>query len=141
MLFVNFVALAQTKSATLSGIITDAKNNQGLFPANVYLKGTMYGAQTDINGKYTIINIPAGEYTVEVSSVGFERQVFTAIRFMADEKKEINASISSLSITGKEVKIIGEKPLIDVDNGKTQKNISRDVIDAAPVKNIQNILN
>jgi hypothetical protein len=141
LLIQSFSGFTQSKVATLNGIITDANNNKGLYPANVYLKGTMYGAQTDEDGKYQINNIPPGEYSVEVSSVGFERQLFTAYKFIADEKKELSISLSKLSVTGREVKIIGEKPLIDVDNGKTQKNISRDVIDAAPVKNIQNILN
>ena len=134
-------ANAQNKAASIFGTITDAKNNQPLFPAKIFLSGTMYGAETDINGKYKIENIAAGEYSVECSSIGYERQIFTGIKLMSSESKEMNASLSSLAITGKELKIIGDKPLQQYDNGKTQKNISKDVIDAAPAKNIQNILN
>ncbi len=141
LLFTFFVANAQTKTASVFGTILDAKNNQPLFPAKVYLSGTMYGAQTDLNGKYKIENVPAGEYTIECSSVGYERQIFTGIKLLAGDNKQMDATLSSLAITGKEIKIIGDKPLQEYDNGKTQKNIGKDVIESSPVKNIQNILN
>ena len=134
LLFTFFVANAQNKTASVFGTILDAKNNQPLFPAKVYLSGTMYGAQTDLNGKYKIENVPAGEYTVEMSSVGYERQIFTGVKLMAGDNKQMDASLSSLAITGKEIKIIGEKPLQEYDNGKTQKNIGKDVIEFKTAK-------
>jgi iron complex outermembrane receptor protein len=91
-------AIAQINSAIVYGVVKDAKDNTALSFANVYLKGTMYGAQTDALGKFEIKNIPVGEYTIECSSVGFERQIFTAIKLTVAEKKVINVKIISNSV-------------------------------------------
>ena len=42
--------------------------------ATVILQGTQIGAQTDENGKYSIINIPPGSYNLVASYLGFESQ-------------------------------------------------------------------
>ncbi|MFN7014598.1 MAG: carboxypeptidase-like regulatory domain-containing protein, partial [Bacteroidia bacterium] len=39
---------------------------------NVVLKGTTYGAATDVNGYYTIIKVPAGDYTISVTYLGYD---------------------------------------------------------------------
>lgn len=39
----------------------------------VYLAGTSYNAHTDENGKFTISNVPAGEYTVVAEYPGYQK--------------------------------------------------------------------
>ena len=41
---------------------------------NAGLKGTTLGASTDRDGEFSILNVPAGEYTLVISSIGFEKQ-------------------------------------------------------------------
>lgn len=55
----------------LSGKVLDARTLEPLPGATVYLADAKTGAVTDINGKYSIRNISAGNYLIEVSSVGF----------------------------------------------------------------------
>ena len=71
-LFCN-IAFAQ---GAMSGKITDAKGN-AIIGANVFIKGTNIGAATDFDGNYTIKNIPAGDYTLVVSALGFKTQEFS----------------------------------------------------------------
>ena len=42
--------------------------------AHVYLEGTNYSSLTDINGEYAIYNVPAGDYNIVVSYIGFNDQ-------------------------------------------------------------------
>jgi len=58
---------------TLSGVVKSSTTGENLVGANVYLKGTTMGAATDIDGKYSIPSIKAGEYTVVCSYIGFEK--------------------------------------------------------------------
>ncbi len=44
---------------------------QALIGANVYVDLTFRGAITDINGKFTISNLPGGSYVVKASYVGY----------------------------------------------------------------------
>jgi TonB-dependent receptor len=59
-------------SVTLSGTVKDAKTGEPLPGANVVLVGTGLGASTDLNGRYTIRGISAGQYAVKVSFVGYQ---------------------------------------------------------------------
>lgn len=68
-----YQAPAQNAKGTIRGKIT---NEQGepLIGINVGLKNTSYGASTDIQGAYTISNVPGGNYVLVVSGIGFEGQ-------------------------------------------------------------------
>lgn len=67
----------------LKGVVTDAKTKEPLPFVNVILKKDdkmVKGATTDFDGMFTIKPIPSGEYTLEVSFVGYKRIVREGIR-------------------------------------------------------------
>ena len=67
----------------LKGTIIDAKTKEPLPFVNVGLKkdGKMVkGASTDFDGMFTLKPIPAGEYTLEVSFIGYKRVIREGIR-------------------------------------------------------------
>ncbi|MFC2135592.1 TonB-dependent receptor domain-containing protein, partial [Bacteroidota bacterium] len=47
--------------------------------ANVILSGTNFGAATDLEGKFEINNIRYGSYKMEVSYIGFQRQIIDPV--------------------------------------------------------------
>lgn len=55
----------------LKGTVTDSLTTEPLFGANVYVMGTGFGAATDFEGVYRISGIPAGNYTLIISYVGY----------------------------------------------------------------------
>ncbi|HPI53838.1 MAG TPA: TonB-dependent receptor [Chitinophagaceae bacterium] len=57
---------------TLKGFIYENANGEPLTGATIGIKGTKRGAQSDLNGFFTIAKIDTGTYTIIVSSVGFE---------------------------------------------------------------------
>ncbi|MCB0278815.1 MAG: carboxypeptidase-like regulatory domain-containing protein, partial [Calditrichaeota bacterium] len=67
LLFALNVLFAQS---TISGKITDSKTGEALIGANVFLKGTGYGAATDVNGNYEF-SAPDSRYTFVVTYVGY----------------------------------------------------------------------
>lgn len=58
---------------TLSGVVTSSVTSEKLVGANVYVKGTTMGAATDIDGKFAIPSLTAGDYTIVCSYIGFEK--------------------------------------------------------------------
>lgn len=59
------------QNGTIKGNVAD--NNGASVPyANVILVGTTMGAAADNNGSYTISNIPAGNYTLRVTVIGYK---------------------------------------------------------------------
>lgn len=57
--------MAQT--STVSGTVFAEDNNEPIIGASVLVKGTTLGAVTDIEGKFTILNVPGTAKTVIVS--------------------------------------------------------------------------
>ncbi len=58
-------------SGNIQGKVTDSEG-VAIQGATVNIKGSALGAATDVNGNYELINIPAGEVTLVIASVGHE---------------------------------------------------------------------
>lgn len=71
LFLVTGTALAQ--SGGIRGKVIDATTGESLPNANILVKELGRGASSDINGNYSIMNIPAGTYTIESSFVGYKR--------------------------------------------------------------------
>ncbi|MFP8487749.1 SusC/RagA family TonB-linked outer membrane protein [Gracilimonas sp. Q87] len=69
-LFLSASAFAQT--GTLTGEVTDAETGEPLIGATVYIESIQRGTQTNIDGEYTLTNIPVGNYAILISYVGYE---------------------------------------------------------------------
>ena len=65
-----FFATAQT--ADLRGFVYDKETGEPIIFCNVVLKGTTIGASTDVNGFFSVTNIPNGNYTVFITYIGYD---------------------------------------------------------------------
>lgn len=79
--------------------------------ANVYIAENQKGAVTDDNGKYTIENVPQGDYTIYASFAGF-----------STEKKKITVNHRSLEIN---FELVDNNTLDEVVISGTLKAVSR----------------
>ncbi len=84
---------------SLSGTVTDEQGNF-LPGASVKLQNTKFGTGTDSDGEFIIKKIPAGEYTILVSFVGFENYI-NPIEIESD--KNISIKLKESIIWGDEV--------------------------------------
>lgn len=87
---VSSCCLAQ--SASVSGKVTE--NGTPLPLANVLLKGTEYGAATDIDGNFTLDAVAPGDYVLLVTSLGYQPYQ-TKIKLGADTTKTINIQLEA----------------------------------------------
>ena len=70
LFFFSLLGFGQEK-VTLSGVISDANNNETLIGVSVYVSELNIGAYTNEYGFYSI-TLPKGNYTIQVSYIGFE---------------------------------------------------------------------
>lgn len=125
---------------SLSGSVTDAKTGDPLPGVIVKIKGTYYGINTDIDGKYMIKGISPGEYTVEVSLIGYTKLEYTGIK-IGDGVTELNVKLNESVVTlDQEVIIIGEKPLFDIEQSSSAHLVTSDQIRTAPVLGVTDIV-
>ncbi|MDP3556784.1 MAG: TonB-dependent receptor [Bacteroidota bacterium] len=66
-----FSGFSQT-TGIVKGFVYDKANGEPVPFSNVYFKGTTIGANTDLNGFFTISRIPPGEYKLYISNLDFD---------------------------------------------------------------------
>lgn len=101
-LAISSIAFSQAKS--ISGTISDTFG-QPLPGVNILMKGTSIGTTSDMDGKYIISNLQSGDYTLEVSYVGFKTFSKTIVLESSDITidvilKEDVMSLDDVVITG-----------------------------------------
>lgn len=72
ILFLGLSVVAFAQSGSIRGFVYDEGNGEPVIFANVVLQGTSFGVTTDANGYYSLTKIPAGTYTVLVSSIEYQ---------------------------------------------------------------------
>ncbi len=139
LLFPLFLS-AQNKGK-LIGKITDAKSGDPLPGVNVLLKGTYYGAASDFNGNYVINGIAPGTYTVDVSLIGFKTMEYTGIKIRAGKTLRLDVKMVETVLTlDQDVVVVGDKPLVDVEETQSIRSISKKDIEIATVENVKDVV-
>ena len=89
-------------------------------------------------GNYAIPALTPGEYSIKVSYIGFETKLFTGIVVTDGQTTMLNVDLQEAVLsTDDEIVIIGEKPLLDVEGAKSSFSISREQLEAAPLRDAQ----
>jgi outer membrane receptor protein involved in Fe transport len=136
----SFIIYSQ-ETGSISGTIKDANSGEALPGVNVIVKGTYYGAATDINGKFKISNISVGSYNIEISLIGYKSVQYTGTQIEADKNKDLSVRLEETVLTlGQDVVVIGEKPLMDVEETQSKRTITKDDLDIAVIENISDIV-
>lgn len=94
---------------SIAGRVTDANTGDPLVGVNCTLEGTNFGAATGINGNFAMSRVPAGNYRLRASYIGYgEIQADIVVR----EKQILNMRISLRASTlelGQAVVVTAEK--------------------------------
>jgi outer membrane receptor protein involved in Fe transport len=139
--FLVVISLYSQPTGNLEGEITDAKTGEQLPGVNILIKGTYYGAATSIEGKFRIENIVIGNYIVTISLIGYKTVEYTDIEIEPNKTKQLDVKLEETVLTlDQDVVIIGEKPLMDVEETQSIHTVGKDEIGVAVVENIEGIV-
>jgi hypothetical protein len=130
-------ASSYAQTGDIRGFVYEKETSEPSPYTSVYLKGTTYGAQTNLDGFFSISRIPAGDYTLMVTAIGYDTIaqpvtikagdliskkffqeksviVFQEVEISAEkEEKKTDVQISVQKITPKEIRqvpTIGGEP-------------------------------
>ncbi len=134
------ISLAGT-TGKLAGKITDSQTGEPVVGANIIIQGTYMGAAADVDGYYYINNIPPGDYTVVVSSVGYEKVVINKVPIKIDLTYRLDIKLKQTSVGAKEIVITATRPLVQKDLTSTSVTVSANDIKMMPVESIGQIIN
>lgn len=117
----------------ISGTIVDASSGEPLVGVTVQITGTPLGASSSIDGSFVILNIPPGDYSVRIASLGYETNMFTRVKVVVDQTTQLNVSLKTSSVELGEVVVSAETPAIQKDITSSVSVVSAKEIEALPV--------
>jgi hypothetical protein len=125
----------------LIGKVVDAAKNEPLPGATVVVVGTQRGATTDIDGKFTIIGINIGTYTVRASLVGYSSAEVKNIKIGGDETTQQNFKLSETGVELQGVEITAQELIVNSFATNSQTKVSEKEIQSIPnVKTVDDVL-
>lgn len=140
LIFISSQLFSQEKFGSISGIVSDSAGIP-LDGVTLKLVGTYLGAVTDYEGKYKIENISPGNYTMRVEVEGFKTVEYTDMNLKEEENREFNIVLKSTSFTvDQEIEVVGDRPLMDIEQTSSSHIISSDDIDKSIVSNVTDVI-
>jgi hypothetical protein len=140
LLFIIQTCLFAGVTGKLTGKVTDNSTGEPLIGANIIIQGTTLGAVADRSGRFIIINIPPGTYSVKVSFIGYETVLFEEVKINVDQTTQLTANLSAKSVQVGEVIVTAQSSMIHKDLTSSISVISREEIEALPVSNFTDLL-
>ncbi|UCH64133.1 MAG: TonB-dependent receptor [Fidelibacterota bacterium] len=97
--------LSAQSVGALTGQITDIDTHQPLVGANIVLEGTNLGAAADAEGRFRIVNIPVGSYTIRVMMMGYKTQARANIHVVPQRETVFNMALEETILLSEGVTI------------------------------------
>ncbi|MBT7114193.1 MAG: TonB-dependent receptor, partial [Candidatus Marinimicrobia bacterium] len=129
---------AQT-TGKISGTVSSS-DGQTLAGANVIIDGTSMGAATDANGKYNILNVTAGTYSVTVNYIGYKNTTVSNVQAKSGLTTPMNFALESSVIAGEAVTIVGTKRLVEPSATNSVRIVGSDEIMNSATRSVTGLL-
>ena len=124
----------------IAGKVIDKGTGEPIPFVNVLVEGTNFGAATDIEGEYVILNLPPGKYNVKAQAIGYQAQVVQNIQVSIDLTSTVDFSLSETAVELETIVVEGKSDLVRKDVTSSQSLISSDQIEKLPVSEFDDVL-
>jgi outer membrane receptor protein involved in Fe transport len=99
------------------------------------------GAVTDTDGRYVVLNVPAGTYDVRINLIGYKTTTVQGLTVSADQTTSLDVRLEASPLELEEVVIIAERPVVDVNTTSNVASVTRREIESLPVQELSEIVN
>jgi len=120
----------------ITGRIIDTKSGQGIAAAGVQIVGTTIGAQSGVDGRYTIARVPAGTTTLLVRRIGYGPKTVTGIVVPANGAIELDISLNSAEVQLAAISVTATKEKGTVNEALNQQKNATNAVNAITAEQI-----
>ncbi len=107
-LFTISINISQAQNAIVRGFVYEKESGEAVLFVNVYLKGTKYVAQTDVNGYFSINKVPPGDYFLTVTAMGWDT-LSVPVKLVTGETLNKKLFLVKRSVNLRTVEVSAEK--------------------------------
>jgi len=126
----------------ITGRVVDAATRDGLPGVNIIVEGTTFGSVTDLQGRYLILRIPPGVYSIRAQVLGYNEMRFDRVQVSIDKTSTVDFSLTQTVLqSGQTITVTATKPLVERDLTSTMATVNSEIIDRLPVDNLQDVIN
>lgn len=127
-------------SGKIAGRITDSGTGEALVGVNVVVDGTFLGASTDLDGHYSIINVPPGTHNLTATYVGYQEHRILGVKVTVDQTTGVDIALIPTVLESEEVVVYAEKPIVEADRTFSTSTVDRNDIEVMPVTRMDEIV-
>ncbi len=126
----------------IEGRVLNQQTRQPVPGTNVLIEGTTVGAAADLDGRFLMMNVRPGTYTVRASAIGYQTVVMQDVRVSIDLTTELRFELPETVLDlGEDVVVIAERPAVQRDLTATTAIVTGEMIQALPVTEFTQVLN
>ncbi len=120
------------KNFNVSGIVKDKKTGESLPFANVMVKGTTNGATTNIDGYFTLFNVPSDTSILEIGYLGYQTKQFRITPETDVSQIEIGLEDFGVQLEEIIVKATKEEQMLSASTGVSRIGIAPAALSKIP---------
>ncbi|MBO8130054.1 MAG: TonB-dependent receptor [Candidatus Marinimicrobia bacterium] len=125
----------------ITGRVIKKDTGEPLPGANIIILGTYLGAATDEDGRYVILNVPPGVYSVQASMIGYKKITKEGVVVSVDQITTVNFEMEQEVIKGEEVVVTAERDILHKEVSVTQQVVSSEqILEISGVRTVENFL-
>lgn len=132
--------VAEAQSGKIEGTVIEAGTGEPLIGATVVLQGTTRGAVTDIDGKYLLLNVEPGTYTLEARYIGYATAVVQEVIVRTDLTTRQNFELEPEAYEGEEIIVTAERQTVIKDITSSESRVSSEEIEKLPVQEVTDVI-
>ncbi|MDK2976853.1 MAG: hypothetical protein PWP06_1328 [Candidatus Marinimicrobia bacterium] len=134
------LAWGQT-TGKISGVVKDAKTGNPLIGANVIVTDSQLGAATGADGSFVILNVPAGDHTLQVNYMGYKQVTLTGVEVLMGRTARVEILMEEDVLQlGETVTVTAERPIVEADKTGSSIHLTSEEISNLPVEGLRNVL-
>lgn len=128
-------------SGKIVGVINDVGTGEPLPGVNVTLVDNFFGATTDIDGYFVILNVPVGSFDMEVTYIGYKTIVVKGVRVSADVTTEQNFELEPTTLELEEAIVVtADRPLVEKNVTSSISLVTAEEIESLPIRGMTNLI-
>ncbi len=138
------LSLAPAEASTggkIAGVVKDAATGDGLPHANIVVVDTKLGTTADEKGRFFILNVPTGTYTLKATYIGYADYTVEEVRVSANLTTNLDIGLTSSDIQVEEVIIRAERPIIDKTATNAVRIVDAEDIEILPFRGVRGVIN
>ncbi len=140
VLLAGIFSSALASNGKITGRVTDSDTKEPLIGVNIIIVGTSYGAATDIEGRFSVLNVPPGAYDLRATYIGYQGQTISGLRVNADLTTETDFQLRPTTMELAPVVIVAERPLVNKSATNAVRILTSEDLGQLPVRGIQGVV-